>query len=241
MNNLADFLSKLHLRGMTESAPVKIENGKTISFFSSDDRSVAGYIEYLQPTIEAVNTEFVVYNTSTVLNALKKFKNPETKIGFKKTTNGDTYPNVIYFKEGRVKSQFVVAIPQVAVVPKVPKQSDLLFSLVIDEEMLDFFKKFEKIIDSEHISFQVNKENKIEVVFGSNGKHLSDKIVYTTNKEANEQFETIYFFIKPFVAILIENMHCEYHLEIKVYEQYLTFECKSDKYNATYYLKRKTN
>lgn len=239
---IKEFISKYHLGGLTESAPVKIFKDKTTTFFLSDDSNVAGYIEYNQPIIEDLETEFVIYNSSTALSILKKFKNPKMEVGHKQNAFNFKTPTHIKLNEGRISSQLVVAIPQVGVTPRTPKDTNPLFLINIDSELSAYFKNFSNILDSEHLSFQTNKNGNIQIVFGVNEKALSDKIAYTTDTIYTSEFKKQYFFLKPFVAILTENMNGgNTSIQLSVFQNHLEFLCKSDKYTATYYLKRKTH
>jgi hypothetical protein len=229
-NRVTRFIQKYNLAGLVESVSWKAENGKLITRFISDDKTVLGEIQL--DNFNFSSPELGIYTTSTLSKLLSVLGDDielETQLVEGKAVN-------VLINSDDTKAHFQLA--DLAVIPSVPdlKQlPDFDINIGFDGKFIDKFIKAKNAL-SEVDTFTVYTDNgELKLVLGYSNIN-SNRIVFSVDKDYKTEVKPISFSAKYLKEILSANKEAT-SVVLNVSTTGLAHaEFKIDDFTAKYYL-----
>ena len=224
------FIQKYNLAGLVESVAWKAADGKLVTRFISDDKTVLGEIQldnFTQST-----PDLGIYTTST-LTKLLSVVGEDIELDIQQI---DGKAVNLFIKSDDTKAQFQLA--DLAVIPSVPDLKslpDFDVEIGFDGKFIDKFIKAKNAL-SDVDTFTVLAENKeLKMVLGYSNVN-SNRIVFSVDKEYTADVKPISFSAKYLKEIFSANKEAT-SVVLKISTSGLAHvEFKIDDFTAKYYL-----
>jgi len=227
---LTRFIQKYSLGGLVESVAWKAGDGKLVTRFISDDKTVLGEIELDNFTFSSA--DLGVYTTSTLAKLLSVVGEDielEAQEVEGKSIN-------LFLKSENTKVQFQLA--DLAVIPNVPdlkKLPEFDIDINFDGTFIDKFIKAKNALSEVDTFTILTEKNELKIVLGYSNIN-SNRVVFVVDKEYSGEVKPISFSAKYLKEILTANKEAN-SVVLKVSTQGLSHvEFKIDDYTAKYYL-----
>ena len=164
-------IKKYYLSNLIETSIWKIMNDKKqLRMAACTPNYVLSAVVELNNFDEITTTEFAVNDTTKLLKMLNALDD-DVKISTKQDNNGKVYN--ITINSSTIEMEYVTADIAVLrankVVQILSKSNEPVFDteVVVDKDFIDtYIASTTALADSEHVVFQMNKDNKLEMVFG---------------------------------------------------------------------------
>lgn len=181
-------IKKYYLSNLIETSIWKVFNDKKqMRMAACTTNYVLSVVIELSNFDEIATTEFAVNDTTKLLKMLNAL-NDDVKLAVNRDNNGKVYN--IGINSDNIVMEYVTADINVLrtnkVVQTVNKSNEPAFDteIVVDKDFIDtYIASTSALSDSEHVVFQMNKDNKLEMVFGhmqgANKSLNTSKIKYT--------------------------------------------------------------
>jgi hypothetical protein len=229
-NRVTRFIQKYNLAGLVESVSWKAENGKLITRFISDDKTVLGEIEL--DNFNFTSPELGIYTTSTLTKLLSVLGDDielEPQLVDGKAVN-------IFINSDDTRAQFQLA--DLAVIPSVPdlKQlPDFDVSIGFDGKFIEKFIKAKNALSDVDTFTVYTDKGELKLVLGYSNIN-SNRIVFSVDKEYKTEVKPISFSAKYLKEIFSANKEAN-SVVLKVSTSGLAHaEFKIDDFTAKYYL-----
>jgi hypothetical protein len=224
------FIQKYNLAGLVESVAWKAADGKLVTRFISDDKTVLG--EITLDNFAFTSPELGVYTTST-LNKLLSVSGDdielEAQLSEGKAVN-------LFIKSDDTKVQFQLA--DLAVIPSVPdlKQlPDFDVEVAFDGKFIDKFIKGKNALSDVDTFTVLTEDGELKIILGYSNVN-SNRIVFSIDKNYTKTIKPISFSAKYLKEILTANKEAT-SATLKVSTAGLAHtEFKIDDFTSKYYL-----
>ena len=224
------FIQKYNLAGLVESVAWKAADGKLVTRFISDDKTVLGEIHLDNFTFNA--PELGVYTTSA-LNKLLSVAGEDVELEVQEQ-NGNAIN--LFIKSDDDKIQFQLA--DLAVIPTVPDLKslpDFDINIGFDGRFIDKFIKSKNALSDVDTFTVVTEGGELKIVLGYSNVN-STLIEFSVNKDYSEEVKPISFSAKYLKEIFSANKEAN-SVVLKISTSGLAHvEFKIDDFTANYYL-----
>ena len=224
------FIQKYNLAGLVESVSWKAADGKLVTRFISDDKTVLGEVEL--DNFTQTTPELGVYTTSRLTKLLSV---ADEDIEFDVQQVEGKAVN-LFIKNGDTKLQFQLA--DLAVIPSVPDLKSIPewdIEIGFDAKFIDKFIKAKNALSDVDTFTILSKDEQLKIVLGYSNVN-SDRIEFTAQKDFTKEIKPISFSAKYFKEILTANKEAT-SVTLKVSTAGLAHaEFKVDDFTSKYYL-----
>jgi len=224
------FIQKYNLAGLVESVAWKAADGKLVTRFISDDKTVLGEIHLDNFTFNA--PELGVYTTSA-LNKLLSVAGEDVELEVQEQ-NGNAIN--LFIKSDDDKIQFQLA--DLAVIPTVPDLKslpDFDINIGFDGRFIDKFIKSKNALSDVDTFTVVTEGGELKIVLGYSNVN-SNRIALSAKKDYTETVKPISFSAKYLKEIFSANKEAN-AVTLNVSTSGLAHvEFKIDDFTAKYYL-----
>lgn len=241
-------IKKYYLSNFIETSIWKVLNdNKQLRMAACTPNYVMSVVVELNNFEEVPTTEFAVNDTTKLLKMLNAL-DEEIKLSAKQDTNGKIYNIVI--NSGNIEMEYVTADIAVLraneVVKTIKKINEPPFEveIILDKDFIDtYIASTTALSDSENVVFQMNKNNKLEMIFGhiqgANKSLNTSKIKYlpktTTGKDVLSS--PLGFSSEYLKQILVANKDAaDTILKLSVTKPMVNIQFKNNDITATYHL-----
>jgi hypothetical protein len=170
-STLESMIKKYYLANFMETSIWKVLNDKKqLRMAACTPNYVLSVVVELNNFEEIPTTEFAVNDTTKLLKMLNAL-DADIKLSVKQDNNGKIYNIVV--NSGNIEMEYVTADINVLraneVVKTIKKVNEPPFEveIVLDRDFIDtYIASTTALSDSENVVFQMNKDNKLEMVFG---------------------------------------------------------------------------
>ena len=193
------FIQKYNLAGLVESVAWKAADGKLVTRFISDDKTVLGEIHLDNFTFNA--PELGVYTTSA-LNKLLSVAGEDVELEVQEQ-NGNAIN--LFIKSDDDKIQFQLA--DLAVIPTVPDLKslpDFDINIGFDGRFIDKFIKSKNALSDVDTFTVVTEDGELKIVLGYSNVN-SNRIALSAKKDYTETVKPISFSAKYLKEIFSAN------------------------------------
>lgn len=224
------FIQKYNLAGLVESVSWKTENGKLVTRFISDDKTVLGEVS-LDNFTQTI-PELGVYTTSQLIKLLS-IPDEDIELDVQQIEGKAISLSI---KNGDNKLQFQLA--DLAVIPAVPDLKsipDWDIEIGFDAKFIDKFIKAKNALSDSDTFTIVSADEQLKIVLGYSNVN-STRVEFTAQKDFTKQIKPISFSAKYFKEILTANKEAT-SVTLKVSTDGLAHaEFKVDDFTSKYYL-----
>ena len=224
------FIQKYNLAGLVESVAWKAADGKLVTRFISDDKTVLGEIHLDNFTFNA--PELGVYTTST-LNKLLSVVGEDVELEVQEQ-NGNAVN--LFIKSEGTKAQFQLA--DLAVIPTVPDLKslpDFDVNIEFDGKFIDKFIKGKNALSDVDTFTVLSEGGELKIVLGYSNVN-SNRIAFSAEKDYTGTVKPISFSAKYLKEIFSANKEAN-AVTLNVSTTGLAHvEFKIDDFTAKYYL-----
>jgi hypothetical protein len=193
------FIQKYNLAGLVESVAWKAADGKLVTRFISDDKTVLGEIQLDNFTFNA--PELGVYTTST-LNKLLSVVGEDVELEVQEL-NGKAVN--LFIKSDGTKAQFQLA--DLAVIPTVPDLKSLPefdVNIGFDGKFIDKFIKGKNALSDVDTFTVLSEGDELKIVLGYSNVN-SNRIAFSAEKDYTKIVKPISFSAKYLKEIFSAN------------------------------------
>jgi hypothetical protein len=170
-STLESMIKKYYLSNLIETSIWKVMNDKKqLRMAACTPNYVLSVVIELNNFDEITTTEFAVNDTTKLLKMLNAL-DEDVKLSAKQDNNGKVFN--ISINSTNIEMEYVTADINVLrtnmVVKTLSKSNEPVFDteIVVDKDFIDtYIASTSALADSEHVVFQMNKDNKLEMVFG---------------------------------------------------------------------------
>ena len=202
-SKLLNFIGKYNLGGTVEQVRITSKDGKLLTSFCPEDRSILGFVAVTDFGME--DGVFGVYNTSTMkqmLGALQEDLTVAFERKGKKIVALNCYDESIDAK---------IMLADLDIIPPAPPQKDppaADISIPIDSIFIDKFIKCKNALPESRIMAFTHENDKMNLVINYSD-HNSDSITINLDATYDDAWEPMKFNSATFKEILIANKDCE--------------------------------
>jgi hypothetical protein len=224
------FIQKYNLAGLVESVAWKAADGKLVTRFISDDKTVLGEIQL--DNFTQTTPDLGIYTTST-LTKLLSVVGEDIELDIQQV---DGKAVNLFIKSDDTKAQFQLA--DLAVIPSVPDLKslpDFDVEIGFDGKFIDKFIKAKNALSDVDTFTVIAEGGELKMVLGYSNVN-SNRIVFSIDKEYKEDVKAISFSAKYLKEIFSANKEAT-SVVLKISTSGLAHvEFKIDDFTAKYYL-----
>jgi hypothetical protein len=224
------FIQKYNLAGLVESVAWKAADGKLVTRFISDDKTVLGEIQL--DNFTQTTPDLGIYTTST-LTKLLSVVGEDIELDIQQI---DGKAVNLFIKSDDTKAQFQLA--DLAVIPSVPDLKslpDFDVEIGFDGKFIDKFIKAKNALSDVDTFTVIAEGGELKMVLGYSNVN-SNRIVFSIDKEYKEDVKAISFSAKYLKEIFSANKEAT-SVVLKISTSGLAHvEFKIDDFTAKYYL-----
>jgi len=224
------FIQKYNLAGLVESVAWKAADGKLVTRFISDDKTVLGEIQL--DNFTQTTPDLGIYTTST-LTKLLSVVGEDIELDIQQIEGKAVN---LFIKSDDTKAQFQLA--DLAVIPSVPDLKslpDFDVEIGFDGKFIDKFIKAKNALSDVDTFTVLAEGNELKMVLGYSNVN-SNRIVFSVDKEYTTEVKPISFSAKYLKEIFSANKEAT-SVVLKISTSGLAHvEFKIDDFTAKYYL-----
>lgn len=224
------FIQKYNLAGLVESVAWKAADGKLVTRFISDDKTVLGEIQL--DNFTQTTPDLGIYTTST-LTKLLSVVGEDIELDIQQIEGKAVN---LFIKSDDTKAQFQLA--DLAVIPSVPDLKslpDFDVEIGFDGKFIDKFIKAKNALSDVDTFTVLAEGNELKMVLGYSNVN-SNRIVFSVDKEYKTDVKPISFSAKYLKEIFSANKEAT-SVVLKISTSGLAHvEFKIDDFTAKYYL-----
>jgi hypothetical protein len=224
------FIQKYNLAGLVESVAWKAADGKLVTRFISDDKTVLGEIQLDNFTFNA--PELGVYTTST-LNKLLSVVGEDVELEVQELSGKVVN---LFIKSDGTKAQFQLA--DLAVIPTVPDLKslpDFDVNIGFDGKFIDKFIKGKSALSDVDTFTVLSEDGELKIVLGYSNVN-SNRIAFSAEKDYEGTVKPISFSAKYLKEIFSANKEAT-SVTLNISTSGLAHvEFKIDDFTAKYFL-----
>ena len=224
------FIQKYNLAGLVESVAWKAADGKLVTRFISDDKTVLGEIQL--DNFTQTTPDLGIYTTST-LTKLLSVVGEDIELDIQQIEGKAVN---LFIKSDDTKAQFQLA--DLAVIPSVPDLKslpDFDVEIGFDGKFIDKFIKAKNALSDVDTFTVLAESNELKMVLGYSNVN-SNRIVFSIDKGYTKEVKPISFSAKYLKEIFSANKEAT-SVVLKISTSGLAHvEFKIDDFTAKYYL-----
>jgi hypothetical protein len=224
------FIQKYNLAGLVESVAWKAADGKLVTRFISDDKTVLGEIQL--DNFTQTTPDLGIYTTST-LTKLLSVVGEDIELDIQQIEGKAVN---LFIKSDDTKAQFQLA--DLAVIPSVPDLKslpDFDVEIGFDGKFIDKFIKGKNALSDVDTFTVLSEGNELKMVLGYSNVN-SNRIVFSIDKAYTTEVKPISFSAKYLKEIFSANKEAT-SVVLKISTSGLAHvEFKIDDFTAKYYL-----